>query len=245
MGKTGTFGEPPGPQRQPCLDEAPNFDLRRDRPVADPSATDPSDAEQSSALLEPLLVNALDTAALPVASALIETFGSLAAVLSAGRWRLAQVPGMTEAAAHLLEAAHAAVRWAAQEQIRERDLFDEPAAVESYVRATLRCRPTEEAHGLFLDAHNRLIRDVLLSRGIVNHTPLYPREVVRHALVLDASAMILVHNHPSGDPTPSALDIDSSHQVARALAAVNVALHDHLIVGDNRVASLRALGMFR
>jgi len=201
-----------------------------------------SDADQSCYFLEPLLVNALDRAAKPVAAALIQSFGSLAAVLSAGTWQLAQVPGMTEAAARLLEAAHAAARWAAEEQIRERDLFDDPAAVHAYARATMRCRPVEEAHGLFLDARNQLIRDQMLSRGIVDHTPLYPREVARQAVLLEASAVVLLHNHPSGDPTPSAADIEITQRVGRALAAVGVALHDHLVVGDTRIASLRAMG---
>ncbi len=209
-----------------------------------PAAVDAAEG-QSQSLLEPLLVSALDGAAKPVAAALIESFGSLAAVLSAGTWRLARVPGMTDAAAKLLEAAYAAARWAAEEQIRERDLFDDPAAVHAFARMTLRCRPVEEAHGLFLDAGNRLIRDQLLSRGVVDHTPLYPREVARQAVLLEASAVVLLHNHPSGDPTPSAADIQSTQQVGRALAAVGVALHDHLVVGDNRIASMRAMGLLR
>ena len=234
----GTYGELPAPPPTPGLNDS----------VGRPWPAEPIDGcatEHPLTLLEPLLVNALDKAALPVAATLIETFGSLAAVLAAGKWRLAQVPGMTEAAARVLEAAHAAARWAAEEQIRERDLLDNPQAVAAYLRISLRCLPVEEAHGLFLDARNRLIRDQLLSRGIVNHVPLYPREVVRHALDCHASAVILAHNHPSGDPSPSVADIDSSRQIARALAAVDVALHDHLIVGENRIASLRALGLFQ
>jgi DNA repair protein RadC len=191
------------------------------------------------------LVNALDHAAKPVAAALIESFGSMAAVLSAGTWQLARVPGMTEAAARLLEAAFAAARWAAEEQIRERDLFADPAAVHAYARATMRGRRAEEAHGLFLDAGNQLIRDQLLSRGIVDQAPLYPREVARQAVLLEASAVVLLHNHPSGDPTPSAADVESTQRVGRALAAVGVTLHDHLIVGDNRIASMRSMGLFR
>lgn len=199
----------------------------------------------SQSLLEPLLVDALDRAAKPVAAALIETFGSLAAVLSAGTWQLARVPGMTEAAARLLEAAYAATRWAAEEQLRQRDLLADPLAVHAYARTTLRCRRVEEAHGLFLDAGNQLIRDQLLSRGVVDQTPLYPREVARQAVLLEASAVVLLHNHPSGDPTPSAADIQSTQRVGQALAAVGVALHDHLIVGENRIASMRGLGLFR
>ena len=202
------------------------------------------EAEPVALLVAALLAPALGDAAPAVAAALIANFGSLPAVLTARPGQLGEVPGMVPAAVRLVETAAAIGRRAAREAIRERDLLDDPAAVETYLRSTLRCRPTEEAHGLFLDASNRLICDLLLSRGIVNHTPLYPREVVRHALTLNASALILVHNHPSGDPSPSLADIAGSRRIAQALAAVNVALHDHLVVGDNRIASMRALGVF-
>jgi DNA repair protein RadC len=221
MSATGDFVEPPGAGRRHSRREG--------------------DAGIAAETLASLLEAALEATAQPVATALLATFGSVAAVLAARHWQLATVPGMNDAAVRLVEAAYAVQRWAAQEEIRGRELLDGPAAVEWYVRVSLRGRTVEEAHGLFLDARNYLIRDLLLSEGTVDRIPLYPREVVRQALLLDASALILVHNHPSGDPTPSLADIELTRRVAAALCTVDIALHDHLIVGDNRITSLRAM----
>ena len=96
---------------------------------------------------------------------------------------------------------------------------------------------------LFLDKKNRLIADEMLGQGTVDHAPVYPREVARRALELSASALILVHNHPSGDPHPSAADVDMTRQVAAAIRVLNIALHDHLVVGKDGVASFKALGL--
>ena len=192
-------------------------------------------------LLASLLAPVLGSDAAHVAGALTVTFRSLSAVLAARSDRLAAVPGTTDAAIRLITTAHQITGWTAKEAILERELIGSPAELERFVRARVRGKAVEAAYGLFLDRKNRLIDDVLLAEGTIDHTPLYPREVVRHAIRLDACAVILVHNHPSGDPTPSEADIDMTRQVARALATVNVALHDHLIVGDNATASLRQL----
>jgi len=96
---------------------------------------------------------------------------------------------------------------------------------------------------LFLDKKNQLIADEVMNRGTVDHAPVYPREVARRALELSASAVILVHNHPSGDPTPSAADVDMTRQVAEALKALRIAIHDHLVAGRDGVASFKALGL--
>jgi DNA repair protein RadC len=236
MSTTADFAAPSGPDRNEGLAEAAAA-----RVLAD--ASDEVEADPVTPLLAALLTPALGTTATQVADALLATFGSLAAVLNARPRQLSQMPGMCKAAASLINSAAAIGRRAALEQIRERDLLDDHGAVELYLRSTLRCRAAEEARGLFLDARNRLICDLVLSRGTVSHTPLYPREVVRHALLLNASALILAHNHPSGDPSPSVADIATSRRIAQALAAVNVALHDHLIVGDNRIESLRTRGV--
>jgi DNA repair protein RadC len=108
-----------------------------------------------------------------------------------------------------------------------------------YLSVTMRHEPTEATRLLFLDRKNALIKDEIQHRGTVDHTPLYPREVVKRVLELGASAVILVHNHPSGDPTPSQSDIEMTRQLAAALGTINVALHDHVIVGRNREISLR------
>ena len=104
-------------------------------------------------------------------------------------------------------------------------------------------RETEHFRVLFLDRKNTLIADEELGRGTVDHVPVYPREVLRRALELNASALILVHNHPSGDPTPSAADISMTEQIQTAAQALSVTLHDHLIIGKSRESSFRALGL--
>jgi DNA repair protein RadC len=209
-----------------------------DDPPPDPARVTTCD-DGSATVLQALLGCVLGSAA-PVTGALIAGFGSVGAVLAARRSQLIEVPGMTEAAVRLLEAARTTCRWAAEEEIRGRPLIGGSSALERYLRATLRGQRVETVRGLFLDRKSRLIQDRLLGAGTVDHAPLYPREVVRHAIELDASALILVHNHPSGDPEPSPADIDTTRRIARALATIDVALHDHVIVGDNQILSLRA-----
>lgn len=200
--------------------------------------------EHATAMLAVLLFCVLQREAWPVSTALIATFGSLSAVLAARRCQLVSIPGVNETAANLIEAARAALRWAAEEQIHHRELFSSTDEVHRYLRATMRGNATEVTRGLFLNRKNRLIQDVVLATGTVDHSPLYPREVVRRAIELDASALILYHNHPSGEPEPSLADIETTRKVARALSTVNVALHDHFIIGHEAIVSLRALRLF-
>jgi DNA repair protein RadC len=210
------------------------------RTLADMTLNRPAHAtDHATALLAVLLFCVLQRAAWPVAAALVDSFGSLNAVLSARRNQLASVPGMTEMAVNLIEAARAALRCAAEEQIRHRELLSSTVDVHRYLRATMRGSATETVRGIFLDRKNHLVRDVVLAKGTVDHVPLYPREVVRRAIELDASALILYHNHPSGDPEPSIADIETTRKVARACSAVQVALHDHFIVGSDAIVSLR------
>jgi DNA repair protein RadC len=112
-----------------------------------------------------------------------------------------------------------------------------------YLNAALARERVEQFRVLFLDVRNRLLADEAQARGTVNHTPVYPREVVKRALELQASAIILVHNHPSGDPTPSRDDIEMTREVKRAAAALSITLHDHVIVGNGRWLSFRAEGL--
>jgi DNA repair protein RadC len=116
-------------------------------------------------------------------------------------------------------------------------------ALLAYVRTELAAAPREEFRVLFLDRKNRLIRDERLGEGTVDHAPVYPREVVRRALELAASALILLHNHPSGDPAPSSADVEMTRQIVAAARALNLVVHDHLVVGREGVASLKALGL--
>jgi DNA repair protein RadC len=139
----------------------------------------------------------------------------------------------------LLKAVRAAVKAIVREPLEDRPVIGSASALMDYLSVTMRHEPTEATRILFLDRKNALIKDEIQHRGTVDHTPLYPREVVKRVVELGASAIILVHNHPSGDPTPSQSDIDTTRQLAAALGTINVVLHDHVIVGRNKEVSLR------
>jgi len=124
-----------------------------------------------------------------------------------------------------------------------RPVISSSPALLAYVRTELASAPREEFRVLFLDRKNRLIRDERLGEGTVDHAPVYPREVVRRALELAASALILLHNHPSGDPAPSSADVEMTRQIVSAARTLNLVVHDHLVVGREGVASLKALGL--
>ena len=127
--------------------------------------------------------------------------------------------------------------------LRHRSVLSSTESVRAYVRARLAASPREAFHVLFLDKKNALIADERLGQGSVDHAPVYPREVVRRALELSASAILLVHNHPSGDATPSSADVAMTKQIVEAARALGLAVHDHFIVAGDQVASLRALGL--
>lgn len=179
-----------------------------------------------------------------VARGLLDRFGSLSATLAATEAQILSVRGVTAAAVDRLQAVMAAHCCALQEELAGRDIIGSWQTFERYVLTQLRCSPVEQARALFLDRKNGLIVDELLATGTVDHVPLYPREIARKALEHHASAVILVHNHPSGDPTPSSADIAMTRSVATALTTIGVALHDHAIVGRNRVLSMRSAGHF-
>ena len=142
-----------------------------------------------------------------------------------------------------LAALHEVSRRVAKEEANKRTVISSWTALLSYVRLSLQHEPREQFRVLYLDKKNQLILDEIQNRGTVDHAPVYPREVVRRALELSASAMIIVHNHPSGDPTPSRADIDMTRQVIEAARALSVQVHDHLIVGREGVASFKQLGL--
>ena len=127
-----------------------------------------------------------------------------------------------------------------REQIRERPVIGSWTALLDYLQVTLTHEPIEQFRVLFLDRKNILVRDEVQQRGTVDHTPLYPREITRRALELQASSIIMVHNHPSGDPTPSRADIEMTKQVVQALGAVGITVHDHVIIGKNRHTSFKS-----
>ncbi|WP_312064055.1 RadC family protein [Brevundimonas sp.] len=188
----------------------------------------------------------------PIAKALLTRFGSLAAVLAASVEDLMTVraedsrgrsKGVGAETALDLAALHEVSRRVAKEEANKRTVISSWTALLAYVRLSLQHEPREQFRVLYLDKKNQLILDEIQNRGTVDHAPAYPREVVRRALELSASAMIIVHNHPSGDPTPSRADIDMTRQVIEAARSLAVQVHDHLIVGREGVASFKQLGL--
>lgn len=179
----------------------------------------------------------------PLAKDLIKKFGGFAEVLAAPIERLTEVKGVSENVAQELKIVQAAAVKLSQERVLKRPVISSWDALLSYCRAAMADEKTELFRILFLDKKNILIADEVQQRGTVDHTPVYPREVVKRALELGASAIILVHNHPSGDPTPSRNDIDMTRQIVDAAGALNIRVHDHLIIGHKHHASFKTLGL--
>ena len=198
---------------------------------------------QDYELLELLLAQAqkrIDTK--PIAKALIKRFGGFAGVMAAAPDQLQEVAGVGPAAAVIVKVVQACALRMAQQEVTKREVIGSWKKLIDYLRMAMAEEKTEQFRLLFLDNKNALIADEEQQRGTVNHTPVYPREVVRRALELGASAIILVHNHPSGDPTPSQDDIAMTKEVAAAADKLGIAVHDHIIIGRKGHASFRSLG---
>jgi DNA repair protein RadC len=178
----------------------------------------------------------------PLARRLIETFGDFNGVVSAPRARLAEVEGVGESVICELKVVEAAAHRLARARVLGRHVLSSWDALVSYCHTAMSHREIEEFRVLYLDRKNVLIADEAQARGTVDHVPVYPREVVKRALELNASALILVHNHPSGDPTPSDSDIAMTFRIRDAAEALGLVLHDHLIVGRSREVSFRGAG---
>jgi DNA repair protein RadC len=201
-----------------------------------------ADSLQDYELLELILFQSVprrDTK--PLAKALLARFGSFSEVLAASEERLKEVDGVGDAVAHQLKILLAAAQRFARDPIRRATVLDSYTGVVDYCRAAMAFAPIEQLRILFLDKKNQLIADEVQQSGTVDHTPVYPREVVKRALELSATAVILVHNHPSGDPTPSRADIDMTRSVIDIAKPLGIAVHDHIIVGRQGHASFRAL----
>jgi DNA repair protein RadC len=195
-------------------------------------------------LLEMLLFFAFKTGdTKPMAKSLINRYGSFAAVLAAPQQTLLDTRGLGPHSVAAIKLVRAAALRLARAEVMERPVLNNWDRLVDYLTAALAREPVECFHVLYLDTRNRLIADEAQARGTVNHTPVYPREVVKRALELQATAMILVHNHPSGDPTPSRADIEMTAEVKAAAAVFGILLHDHLIVGNGRQVSLRREGL--
>ncbi len=179
----------------------------------------------------------------PLAKTLINRFGSFAGVLCAPQAELQQTRGLGVHSVSALKLVQEAALRLARAEVMDQPVLNNWDRLMDYLNAVLARERIEQFRILFLDPRNRLIADEAQARGTVNHTPVYPREVVKRALELHATAIILVHNHPSGDPTPSRGDIEMTAEVREAANVLGVVLHDHVIVGNGRWLSFRREGL--
>jgi DNA repair protein RadC len=179
----------------------------------------------------------------PLAKELLKKFGSFAEVVSATPARLREVGGLGEAAIAELKVVQAAAQRLTRGEIDRREVLSSWSAVLDYCRGVMAFQDREQFRILFLDKRNQLIADEVQQEGTVDHTPVYPREVVKRALELSATAIILVHNHPSGDPTPSRADVQMTQSIIEVAKPLGIAVHDHIIVGKDGHASLKGLGL--
>jgi DNA repair protein RadC len=179
----------------------------------------------------------------PLAKTLLGKFGSLAGVLSAEHDALKAVPGTGQSATAYLKIVQEAARRLALEQASQASVIGSWEKLLAYCRIVMGHEKVEQFRIIFLDKKNQVIADELQQRGTVDHTPVYPREVVKRALELGATAIILVHNHPSGDPTPSKADIRMTREIKEAAERLGIIIHDHLVIGRAGHASFKSLGL--
>ena len=224
-----------------AVEPAPHYHGHRER-LRDRFRGAGADAVSDYELLELLLFRALPRRDVkPLAKALLETFGSFAEVITAPPSRLADVNGMGDAAITELKIVQAAASRLLRGEVKKRPVLSSWSAVLDYCRTAQAFADREQFRILFLDKRNQLIADEVQQIGTVDHTPVYPREVVKRALELSATAIVLVHNHPGGDPTPSRADIDMTKQIVEIAQKLGIEVHDHLIVGKHGHASLKGL----
>lgn len=179
----------------------------------------------------------------PLAKDLVSRFGSFAAAIAAEPARLLEVKGVSEAVVTEFKIVQAASLQLAQGKVMKKPAIASWSALLDYCRASMAYGATEQFRILFLDRKNILIADEIQQKGTVDHTPVYPREIVKRALELSASALILVHNHPSGDPTPSQSDIDMTKKIAETAKPLGISVHDHLVIGKGGHVSFKSLGL--
>lgn len=202
------------------------------------------DALLDHELVEYLLALALprrDTK--PLAKKLIQEFGGFGALLSADAEAIARIGEVSEGAAAAIKIAEAAALRLLESRVKERPVLGSWQALLDYLRADMAFRPTERVRVLYLNAKNMLIRNEPLSEGSVDEAAVYIREVMRRALDYHASAIIIVHNHPSGEPSPSQQDIRLTRDLVEAGRHLRIAVHDHVIIGASGHSSLRAMGL--
>jgi DNA repair protein RadC len=178
----------------------------------------------------------------PLAKQLIQRFGSFAEVMAASPERLKEISGIGDSAALSIKIAEAVAQRIVKGSVAQKQVLSSWSSVIDYCRAAMAFSEREEFRILFLDKRNQLIADEVQQRGTVDHTPVYPREIIRRALELSSTAVILVHNHPSGDPSPSNADIRMTQDIVAIAKPLGISVHDHVIVGKHGHASLRGLG---
>src|SRR3984957_9782766 len=220
---------------------APHFHGHRER-LRERFLKSGSDALADYELLELVLFRAIGRRDLkPLAKELLKQFGSFAEVVSAPIERLKFIKGLGEAAITELKIVEAAAHQLARGQVHQRPVLSSWSSVLDYCRTAMAFAAKEQLRVLFLDKRNRLIADELQQEGTVDHTPVYPREVVKRALELSATAVVLVHNPPVGDPSPSRADIEMTKRIIETARGLGIEVHDHIIVGKEGHASLKGL----
>lgn len=223
------------------LDEAPHYHGHRER-LRERFRGAGADALSDYELMEMVLFRALPRRDVkPLAKALIGKFGSFAEAVHAPEPRLREVAGLGESTIVEIKLIAAAASRVARGQLKQRTVLSSWASVIDYCRTAMAFADKEQFRVLFLDKRNQLISDEVQQVGTVDHTPVYPREVVKRALELSATAIIMVHNHPSGDPTPSQADVQMTRSVIDVAKPLGISVHDHIIVGRNGHASLKGL----
>ena len=222
-------------------DETPHYHGHRDRLRA-PFLEVGGDALPDYELLELVLFRSIPRRDVkPLAKELLKRFGTFAEVLAASPARLLEVEGVREAVVTDLKIVEASARRLARGEVSKRQVLSSWNSVLDYCRTAMAFMDKEQFRLLFLDKRNALIADEVQQSGTVDHTPVYPREVVKRALELSASALILVHNHPSGDPTPSSADVKMTREIIDVAKPLGITVHDHIIVGREGHASLKGL----
>ena len=244
-GLFSAFLPPQAPEAAPRDREAPRPDQLGHRGRLRRRAAAALSALPDYELLELLLARSLPRGDVkPISKALLARFGGLSAVFGAGVQELKSVTGVGEAVALDLKLLQEATVRIGRAEAARRPVVSSWSALLAYAKVAMAHESREQFRVLFLDKKNQLIADEVMNQGTVDHAPVYPREVMRRALELSASAIILAHNHPSGDPSPSSADVAMTRQVAEAGRVMGVVVHDHIVVGRDGVASLKALGLF-
>ena len=231
----------PQPEDPPVTADTPHYHGHRER-LRERFRSAGADALSDYELLELVLFAAQPRRDMkPLAKALLKTFGSFAEVIHAPETRLREVGGIGDTTVNHLKLIAAAAHRVARGELKQRGRLSSWEDVIDYCRTSMAFADKEQFRLLFLDKRNQLIADEVQQTGTVDHTPVYPREVIKRALELSATALILVHNHPSGDPSPSQADITMTKAIVDIAAPLGIAVHDHIIVGKNGHASLKGM----